>query len=107
MLERGPKTTCVRPGPHVQNPCSTSGVTWETQARPPDTTRHIRGDGLELEGLLLGWGVTGHHLQPIWAGAASRRPLRSQEQARTCTGSRAQKCSQQCCLDALEGPPRV
>lgn len=48
----------------------------------------------------------GHHLQPIWEGAASRRPLHSQEQAQTCTGSHAGKCSRQCCLDALEGRPR-
>ena len=59
MLERGPKTTYVQPGPHVQNLCSTPGVTWEAQARPPDTMHHIRGDGLELEGLLLRTGVTG------------------------------------------------
>lgn len=51
MLECGPKTTCVRPRPHVQNPClhlELSGIHKLDHQTP---TNHIRGR-LELGGLL-------------------------------------------------------
>lgn len=87
----------------MQHPCSTPGVTWETQTRPPDTVHSARGHLLELAVLLAGR-VTGHDLQPI-GGPASLLPLRPRGQAQTCARSRAQKCSRQPWPHALKGSP--
>lgn len=87
----------------MQHPCSTPGVTWETQTRPPDTVHSARGDLLELAVLLAGR-VTGCDLQPI-GGPASLRPLHPRGQAQMCARSRAQKGSRQPWPHALEGSP--